>query len=576
MKSIIRLFVFVINVLLISSITGCADFPDDYAVDASIEINRESIKLANDKKNYNEVIVVDFRINKNSFDDIAEAYVEIGEKVFDVRDQVDPHTGGKVEITNTSSTYGTRKVRAFLKVATHAVTKEINIDVKSDDFVELETSDASNVTVFSATLSALVNNSNLVSYDNICILAHDGPIDFKVGEQTPQNEYGYWNVPHVLKCRLDGNKYKADIEGLEPDKVYYYQVVRLGYNPTTGMYNVIYSASPKQFKSATSTAKVDAESRPGMFDATISATVDPGNTADVKINESYKTIDLFAGTDPEALSKIGTFSENSIVINSLTPGTKYYYEVRYRCCASGSYYSVIKSSGVKSFTTESTTASISSNADDINDFEATVSGSFSEGNMPSYMTQSGHSYDLYLYYGKSPEDLHYRQYQERNSTNESLVYKLSTLDPSTTYYYKIACHLTLQDATKRYYIQNVVESEVKSFSTGCSSVTETHTYPNWVSTNEKPGDKSSVTYSINAKAGSILAFDYTDNFNDYYDFTVQLSGAANMTLHPEQGRFFYKFTKTGNYSLNLTFWCRYWDHPARNIEVTNIKVYDVH
>lgn len=590
MKKTIRLLNTLAVVLSLSSLFGCADFPNEYAFDATIEISQESIKLADDNKNYEQVLVFDFKINDCTFDNINEAYIVVNDEKTDVIDQINPQSGGKVVITNRSSDYyGTTKVRAFLKVADHVVTQEKEIWVNTESLLVLETSKASNITVFSATVSGLANNSSLVKTDNIYILLHDKPIDFKVGDQTPENKYGYWVDPQVLKCVREGNEYKAEIQGLGPDEVYYYQVVRLLYNTSAKTYSVTYSAPPKQFTSATSTAKVDAEASPGMFEATVRANVDPGNTADVKINASDKITELYAGVDPENLSYIGTFTGNSLVIHSLNPATKYFYKVDY-CCKQrpGNYVRVIKSSGVKSFTTEATTATIMSNVDETNDFGVTISGSLNEGNIPSFITQHQYYCSLQFLYGKSPDNLKYSAAWESGSTNGLFTYKPSTLDPNTTYYYKIVCAVTQKYgvyANESYYSNNVVTTGVKTFSTSNNSITETRTLPDWTSTIQNSTDTSTKSYSIYAKEGSILAFDYTNDFSDYYyDFTVGLSGVANVTMNHgsntkdrycNQGRCFYKFTKTGNYTLKLTFKGRYYNGAIKNIKVTNIKVYDV-
>lgn len=561
MKNVIKTVAFIIIVLSISTIIGCSDFPDQYAVDASVgEIRmQDDAKLSEDGKSYTATILVDFDIRENTFSKLSSAIVNINGNEYDVVDQLDHKLGGMAEITCTFESNRTISVIATLKVATHSFGNEKRLQPKSfANDVKLSTGKADGITPCSAVLSVDANYPWFIMTNNFYMLVSSEqfniPVDAKIDNFNGQ----------VLRCTFktgsdyDSYKIECPIKGLHANTSYYYQMVRLDSNS-----KAVAVGETKSFKTTEATAKINTSvASLTLTRAMINVTFDSGNlnglyTSDWNvvwhIGESLEALEASSG------SQLG-FSKiiYPYTFTGLNATSKYYY----RC----DFYigeGLMCSSGVKEFTTSESTASLDITKNELFDTYTKIGVTLVKGNTTGVISSSGSDYaSVKLFLGESEDEMSLNQTISAYGYNAFNFY-LKDLLENKKYYYKVC-----------YYAGNslLASSDVLEFTT-YKSVDITNLGSLGISTS-KNHSSGSRQFSINARKGSILAFDYSINQGSH-SLTANLTGASDVSLFRAQstslnwetGSLYYVFTESGTYTLTLDYSAGYY----ATINVPEIK-----
>lgn len=557
MRNIIKIIAFTIIALSIGAITGCTDFPDEYAVDASVgEIRmKDDAKLSEDGKSYTATVLVDFDIRENTFNKISSALVYIDGAEYDVTGQLDPNTGGTAEIPCTFEVYRSVSVTATMNISTHSFENVANLQSPSfANNVRLSTGNADGITPCSAVLHVDANYPWLIGNQNLYMLVSQNefnvPVNAKIDDFNGQ----------VLRCsfRYGPDYYSYDIDckvkDLNANTSYYYQLVRL--DPYS---KIVFAGEVKSFKTAETTAKINTSiGNLGLTSATINITFDSGNLNG--LNTSDWNIVWYIGVSQNALqahtrsSRIG--SPNTF--NGLNAKSKYYY----RC----DFYigkGLMCSSGIKEFTTSESTASVTVTQNELFDTYAKIRVSLDKGNTTNIISSSGSKYaSVKIFCGESMNNMLLKGTTGAYSS-DTFDFRINDLLESKKYFYKV-CYYSGESV--------LASSEVLTFTTYKSSVIQnlgSLEIDTW--TTSSSGNKQ---YNINARNGSVLAFDYSiDPGRNSLD--ASLTGAANVSLLDacssssdwKTGSIYYVFTKEGAYTLTLNYSANKYGH----IKVPEIK-----
>lgn len=559
MKGVIKIFGFIINVLLISSITGCADFPDDYAVDASIgEIKqKDNAILSKDGKSYTSAILVNFDIRENSFNKIGSAIVTIDGTEYEIKDQIDPTKGGTAEIPCTLECNKTTSVKAELKIADHRFESQITLAARDfTNHVKCTTGKAEQITPCSAVLYVDVNYPWLIKTTNYYMLINKEAFNLTLNSRIDTFK------GKVIRCSVDNTKMICGVSGLDANTTYYYQMVQLDSDS-----KVILSGETKSFSTIEATAKITTSiTGTKLTSATGSVWLDPGNlsglytTYDKNKEKGGLMVWYYAKTLEELNSATGQYPGSGTsnitspyTFSGLDASTKYYYRCDFYI-GSG----LMCSSGIQEFTTTESTASLNITECKVFDTKAKVGITLDKGNTTGVISSSGTNYaTVRIFCGTSKDNL-VEQETIAAYYNNTFNFSLNNLNPNQKYYY-----------VARYYAGKCLlgSSEIKEFITYKSS---DHIGSLDVSTTTSHSSSSKI-FKVTAQKGSVLAFNYSISQGSN-SLDAKLSGPINETiLHAAStrddwstGSVYYVFKETGTYTLTFSYSTGYYAHISIN------------
>lgn len=558
MRNIIKIIAFTIIALSIGAITGCTDFPDEYAVDASVgEIRmKDDAKLSEDGKSYTATVLVDFDIKENTFNKISSALVYIDGAEYDVTGQLDPNTGGTAEIPCTFEVYRSVSVTATMNISTHSFENMAELFPMSfANDVKLSTGMADDITPCSAVLHVDANYPWLIENNNIYMLVSSAQFNMRVNDKV-DNFNG-----QVLQCTLrtgyDYDSYNIDcsVKNLNANTSYFYQIVRLDSDS-----KVVYVGETKSFRTIEATAKINTSMDGlGMIYANVYAYLSPGNLSGLYTSD-WKLVS-YLGESPEDLQKYSVVNINRSPYNvynmfsGLNASSKYYYRFDFYI---GDGF--MCSSGIKEFTTYESTASLTVSGSEIFDTYAKIGVTLDKGNTTTLFDLNKATVEIC--YGESKEQMLSKE-QILVNNSKSLTFNLNDLHENMKYYYKV-----------RFCLNGSVlaSSDVLEFTTYKSAdITNLGSLEIDTWNNDSSGKKQ---FNVNARKGSVLAFNYSINKGDH-SLSAQLTGASNESLLQanasrtdwKSGSVYYVFTKTGTYTLTLS----YTAHHYGEIKVPDIK-----
>lgn len=459
MKNVVKLFTFVITVLCLSTITGCADFPDEYAVElyfTDMTIKDDAV-LSQDGKSYKATVLLGVDIKANTLNDISSAIVTIDGVSHDVKGQINPSKGGTIGVPCTLEPKKSISVSASVKIADHEFkTSETLNPYNLGDLVKIATGRAEDITPCSASLCVDADYPWLLNSNEFHVLVKNE--DFNVPLNASLDKFD----GQVINCTYDGNKQKliGHVSRLAANSIYYYKVVRM----TSSIAGIQFVGETKSFKTEEATAKITASvSDIDVTSATAKITFEPGNLKGLYSTPyDYMTrtggvIVEHKGKSLEELEKSGgSFRGDGMYLSSyltsLEPGTTYYY--RYDFEINGA---LMCSTGPLSFTTPASTASVTLSKYIIYDTSAYLKISINKGNTANYFSKNG-AY-LILYYGESENNL--------NSQTHIVFYRddptditprLTDLRKNTKYYCKAVYYSSYKGSV-------LAESKVIEFTT---------------------------------------------------------------------------------------------------------------
>ena len=232
MRNIIKAIAFSIIALSICSIAGCADFPDQYAVDASIEIYlKDDAKLSEDGKSYTSTVLVDFSIRENSFGKISSAIVTINGEKYEVIDQLDSQKGGFAEIPCAIESKNSVNIVATMKLSSHTYENKKSFPPKSfANEVILSTGDADNITPCSAVLNVKANYPWLIDEADAYMLVSPVQFNLPVNAKIDTFKGIVGKCNYYVGKDYDDYRMHCLTKGLNANATYYYQLVRLDSN----------------------------------------------------------------------------------------------------------------------------------------------------------------------------------------------------------------------------------------------------------------------------------------------------------------------------------------------------------
>lgn len=560
MKSAIKIFPIAI-VLLINCILGCADFPDEYAVSASIGDIRmkEGAKLSEDGMSYTSAILVDFDIRKNTFNEIKSAIVTIDGKKYDVKDQIDPSKGGTVEIPCTLECNKEVAVGACLKIVEHSFDSQKSL--AAHDFIDKiksTTGKAEQISPCSAVLRVDVNYPWLINTYDYFMLVDKDPFNLSVNSGT-----GTFKGKTFACIGYNSDLY-CPLSSLDANTTYFYQMVRLDNNS-----RVIYSGETKSFTTTEATAKITTSvNNIELTSATGNVTFDPGN-----LNGLYTTYNQnktiggrmfwYYGKTLEELDSASRKMLNGGMSNITYPytfsgldaSTKYYY----RC----DFYigeGFMCSSGIREFTTQESTASIDVTKNNVFVTHAEIGITLNKGNTKGVISSSGaKSASVRIFYGTSKDNM-IEKGTASAYNNDAFDFKLDDLAPNRQYYYEVCYY-----AGKSLLATSGIK-EIKTYS-------EIAHLPGLKISTIKYDSSSNKVFTITAQRGNVLAFDYRIDPGSN-SLKAELAGPQNETILEASssrsdwntGSVYYVFPEAGTYTLTLS----YYAHSYGHIEVPEI------
>lgn len=564
MRNIIKAVAFSIIALSICSIVGCTDFPDQYAVDASVgEIKmKDDAKLSDDGKSYTSTVQVDFTIRENSFGKISSAIISIDGENYDVVDQLDPQKGGVAEILCTFESRESVSVVATIKFASHTYENNAILQPKSfANEVKLSTGDADKITPCSAVLNVKANFPWLIDITDAYMLV--SPVQFNLPVNSKIDTF----KGIVGRCiRYVGNDYDdysmyCVTKGLNANTTYYYQLVRIDSNS-----KVVLAGETKTFKTAETTAKLSTSiANIGLISAKVNVTFDSGNLKGLyssdwnviwRIGESIEELESSAG------SKLGASKVTSpFTFTELNAETKYYY----RC----DFYigdGLMCSSGIKEFTTAESTATVDVESNEIFDTNGVFNITLDKGNTKNLIAPSAPSpyyATVRILCGETKDKMEIKGTVSAYYSNNFTLY-LNDLCENKKYFYKVC-----------YYAGNslLASSEVLEFTTYRSADITDLGFLNIQTWNNTTSGKKQYTFSV--RKGSVLAFNYSINQGGH-SLSAKLTGASSVNLFNvyssstdwKSGRVYYVFSKNGTYTLLLDYSL----HTYGYVEVPKIKL----
>ena len=365
MKKVIKLFAVAIISVIIGSIVGCADFPDEYAIEAKIEISvKDTVMLSEDGKNVKSAVLVHFDIEKNTTNQITSAIVTVQGVDYDVTDQLNPSVGGVVEIPYTVEYYNTSvTVDATLDILGHEYYASERVKNDLSNLANITTGTATSITPCSAVLNTevrypwLVNTSAsywiFVSPDfsnDYSQLANQffsmlvnqasaqyGSIDIGINyvlSSLSAFDYLYGSYPFsVFRCSYSNSKMKCTATGLAQNTKYNYQLIRL--DRVGNGVQVVYASDVKSFNTEISTASLSTNCSDVYYNClTLNVSLDKGNTSECVSSSGVAKLYFYFGESESSLvlkSTADAYKQDSFVfqINDLKDNSKYYYKIEY-------------------------------------------------------------------------------------------------------------------------------------------------------------------------------------------------------------------------------------------------------
>lgn len=555
MKNVIKLLAFTIAVLAVSILNGCTDFPDEYAVQVSIEeiSLKDDAELSEDGKSYKATVLINFNIIQNSLNEISSAIVNINGENYDVKNQITASKGGVAEIPCTFKSQAPINVSATLTIAKHTFDKQTEISPKEfADKVHLNTGNANNIKPCSAVLHVDANYPWFVNINDIYILISTEPFNIPINKET--NKF----KGNIISCsRMEGNfddyQIYCNANGLNSNTTYYYQMVRI--DPSNS--KVIQAGETKSFKTSEVTAKITTSiSKTNITSANVDVTFTPGNLAGLYTKDNSNTT---GGRMICHMGKSLKDLENStgILLNSdytnvfypcylseLDASTKYYY----RC----DFYigeGLMCSSEVQEFTTVKSTATLKISNTEVFDTHAMIRCELDKGNTKNIISSSGtNTAQIKLFCGESKNEMPLISTDNAYSNNDFCI-GIVDLQENKKYYYKVV-----------YYAGNSIlsQTDILEFTTRKSSdITNLGSLDVETMNSYSSSHKY---YTLVARKGSVIAFKYTINQGGH-SLSAQLSGRSSITLlnthgndnNWKSGSIYYVFTEAGSYTLDLSY-----------------------
>lgn len=582
-KIVHNFYMLVLLVATTSIMAGCTDFPDEYGVDVHITGMGigDKVQLSEDGKSYTTTVRVHYEI-QNSYKEISSAIVRINEDEYDVKGQLDPSTGGVVEIPCILKTNLETPVYTEVTIAGHKFESSRQLSpVRFSDKVTLATGKAEKITPFYAHLNVEANFPWLIDNNDIHMLISTESFNLPVTAKA--SGFNGKVVQCTLRAGADLEDYSVycDVYGLNSNTTYYYQMVRMNSSDSS----LVKVGETKSFKTTEVTAKITTSiSDIDFVSATGNVTLDPGNlqglyttyannktTGGIMIWYIGKTLEELEASKGSTLGGGTTNIFYPMYFSGLEASTKYYY----RC----DFYigeGFMCSSGVQEFSTKESTASWKKTNELVFDDMAMFDFTLDKGNVARTKYDTSTSGGL-IYCGESIDKM---ERQQVVYDKESFRFVLRGLKPNTKYYYQI------HYAPSGFYNFPVVgKSDVMEFTTASESAVTTTQVGEWLE--DIQSSSLTQTFTIDVNEGDVLDFEYSANGRFEYEYIVKWTVTAgiftqtssietiwNATFTKDsQGTVSYKFKRSGQYTLKFT--SKYLSDVTKypvHIDITNIRL----